>query len=83
MLPLALDVNSRSIISSRSRQSTRDSDEKEKDDEARLYAKLTSRSQNHTKYFKNNRVEKLLMDAGNSNYSINKLYEILLYEIFK
>lgn len=36
----------------------------EKEEEARLYAKLASRSQNHTKYFANKRMEQLLLDAG-------------------
>ena len=38
--------------------------EAEKEEEARLYAKLASRSQNHTKYFANKRKEQLLLDAG-------------------
>lgn len=41
------------------------SSEVEEEEEARLYAKLTSRSQNHTKYFANRRKEQLLLDAGN------------------
>ncbi|VDK35530.1 unnamed protein product [Taenia asiatica] len=41
------------------------SSEVEEEEEARLYAKLTSRSQNHTKYFANKRKEQLLLDAGN------------------
>ena len=39
--------------------------EAEREEEARLYAKLASRSQNHTKYFTNKRKEQLLLDAGN------------------
>eukprot|EP00108_Taenia_solium_P007047 TsM_001205000 transcript=TsM_001205000 gene=TsM_001205000 len=40
------------------------SSEVEEEEEARLYAKLTSRSQNHTKYFANKRKEQLLLDAA-------------------
>ncbi|EUB58401.1 Kinesin-like protein KIF17 [Echinococcus granulosus] len=38
----------------------------EVEEEARLYAKLASRSQNHTKYFANKRKEQLLLDAGSN-----------------
>ncbi|VDM22272.1 unnamed protein product [Hydatigera taeniaeformis] len=38
--------------------------EAEEQEEARLYAKLTSRSQNHIKYFASKRKEQLLLDAA-------------------
>ncbi|VDD77694.1 unnamed protein product [Mesocestoides corti] len=39
-------------------------------EEARLYAKLASRSQNNTGYFASKRKEQLLMDAGNAKHSL-------------
>uniref|UniRef100_A0A915EVR5 Kinesin-like protein n=1 Tax=Echinococcus canadensis TaxID=519352 RepID=A0A915EVR5_9CEST len=43
----------------------------EEEEEARLYAKLASRSQNHTKYFANKRKEQLLLDADAPNFVVS------------
>ncbi|CDS41105.1 kinesin family 7 [Echinococcus multilocularis] len=45
--------------------------EVEEEEEARLYAKLASRSQNHTKYFANKRKEQLLLDADAPNFVVS------------
>lgn len=63
VLPLSINLDNRSVSSGQNHPGTRDFDADE-EEEARLYAKLSSRSQNHTKYFKNNRLEKLLLGSG-------------------
>nr|CDS34087.1 kinesin family 7 [Hymenolepis microstoma] len=65
VLPLSVNLNNRSVSSSQSHPSTRGF-EAAKEEEMQLYAKLSSRSQNHIKYLKNNRMEKLLLDADQS-----------------
>ncbi|VDO05465.1 unnamed protein product [Rodentolepis nana] len=63
VLPLSINLDSRSVSSDQSHPSTRGF-ESAKEEEMQLYAKLSSRSQNHKKYLKNNRKEKLLLDAA-------------------